>query len=406
MGNSSSSDKDSSDEDGCAQLPRQAAHPASVIYNSTAGWADEQPECWQVRDAKMLVVRRGFALPLIISLPYWQGRQGRGGGGAGGAEDIKVEVTLHPSGDGQLPTIHISQGSNRLLEGNQDPACVVVTGVERHKQGAEKTSKVSLNVFVPVSASVGAYTLDVTCSLASGDRHVRVGLDFGVLLTYNAWNPLDAVHSQSQQLLVEHLQSEMGRVCLGTQSHPLITACNFGQRSWSVFRLAVYLAAKARKARSLDESVEQFVAGVADSLARTALEAEQAAGERSHCTAALYDSPTLAERLLQGENVIHNAASWCLNALLVAVLRTFGLPCRLVTAYNISNRPSPSQAVDVLLPESSAHESDNFLRSETDANNKRISQWYSQCKGVVVYVITIQHLSKSEPEMHNNITVS
>ena len=358
MGNSSSSEDSGSDGEAFEWLPRRIGRVAKVSYNATStDGATARRGSVRLRDANVLVVRRGGTLPLTVILPRWTG---------GGRGDIVVEASLLPSAEGNMPTVRIPEGSDRLVEINKHPGCVSVVDVRPQRKAGE-TCELTVNVHVPIAAAIGRYALAVQCSSRSGSEKVRVFLDEAVFLTYNARSEFDCVHVDSNPVLADCVDSEAGQVCLGTLSRPEIKSCYFGQCSWSVVSLAAYLLARVRGKTESEFGacalVEDLVRLMAEQLAKTVSEAKEKGQccEEEHHRSVGYDSSLLAEWLMQGRDVFDSSSAWTVNALLVSVLRAIGVPCRLVTAYNVADSPAPTGAVDALLVDQDLR-TRNFLR--------------------------------------------
>ncbi|XP_050728969.1 hemocyte protein-glutamine gamma-glutamyltransferase-like [Eriocheir sinensis] len=211
-----------------------------------------------------------------------------------------------------------------------------------------------VQVYVPASACVGIYHLEVLTGLQSEPekpmRHYKDETDCYIL--FNPWSRDDAVFMEDEAKREEYVMNDQGKVYVGAYRRSRGRPWAFGQFDDVVLPVAVYLLEISRVAdpeRGNPVKVVRGVsAGVNSSDDEGVLEGRWD-GEYSDGVAPYQWSGSvriLEQYVTSGYRPVKYGQCWVFSALVTTVCRALGIPCRSVTNFVSAHDTNSSLTID------------------------------------------------------------
>ncbi|XP_012369300.1 erythrocyte membrane protein band 4.2 [Octodon degus] len=203
----------------------------------------------------------------------------------------------------------------------------------------------TISVTTPVDAVIGHYSLLLQ---VSGQKQYFLGQ---FTLLFNPWNREDAVFLQNEAQCQEYVLDQNGLIFLGTADWIQEEPWDFGQFESDVMDLSLDLL-------GADKQVEEWsqpthVARVLGALLHTLKEKKvlttpqsQATQEQALLNKRRGSAPILRQWLTGQGRPVYEGQAWVLAAVACTVLRSLGIPARVVTTFDSAQGTGGSLLVD------------------------------------------------------------
>lgn len=212
-----------------------------------------------------------------------------------------------------------------------------------------------LQVYIPASAMVGIWRLDIRTGLQDTTRSTAMNLhhdETDCYILFNPWSKDDAVYVEDEAKRDEYITNDKGKVYVGAYRRSRGRPWAFGQFDDVVLPVAVYILELSRVVDSERGNPVKVVrgisAGVNDSDESGILEGRWD-GEYSDGVAPYKWTGSvriLEEYVKNGYQPVKYGQCWVFSALVTTICRSLGIPCRSVTNFVSAHDTNSSLTID------------------------------------------------------------